>query len=300
MNIHKNMKDSESFSFSGVFADKLISEGYVLIKNMLPPQQIGKVRKELEPYFASTPNCEGLFYGYKTRRISSIFKKSKASHKLALNGIILEIIDRVLGPHCDRFQIHLTQGIRIFPGEKEQVPHRDDEFFPFEHDGKELMINAMWALSSFTAENGGTRIWPGTNNRPANRRPEYEKVLKVEMEPGDVLLYLGSTLHCGGKNSSKRPRTGLVISYSVGWLRQAENQYLAYPPKIARRFPPDLQKLIGYSVHRPNLGWYEGQDPEVALTNPHGNFGARDLLTPEQTEKLKIFYEKKAALKRTA
>ena len=58
-----------------------------------------------------------------------------------------------------------------------------------------------------------------------------------------------------------RPRTGIVISYCLGWLRQAENQYLAVPPEIARTLPDELQRLLGYFVHEPNLGCVEGEDP---------------------------------------
>jgi hypothetical protein len=30
---------------------------------------------------------------------------------------------------------------------------------------------------------------------------------------------------------------------------------------VARHFPRRLQELLGYRIHRPNLGGYEGQDP---------------------------------------
>ncbi|MGZ6021562.1 MAG: phytanoyl-CoA dioxygenase family protein, partial [Rhizomicrobium sp.] len=44
-----------------------------------------------------------------------------------------------------------------------------------------------------------------------------------------------------------------------------ENQFLVYPPPIARRFSPELAALVGYQLHRPNLGNYEGQCPSVLL-----------------------------------
>ena len=68
-------------------------------------------------------------------------------------------------------------------------------------------------------------------------------------------------LHGGGANRSTAHRTGLVLSYCLGWLRQAENQYLAVPRSIAATLPEPLQRLIGYGVHKPNLGCVEGQDP---------------------------------------
>ncbi len=43
-------------------------------------------------------------------------------------------------------------------------------------------------------------------------------------------------------------RVGLLMSYALGWLRQAENQYLCCPPEIAREFDPELRRLLGYSM----------------------------------------------------
>ena len=36
---------------------------------------------------------------------------------------------------------------------------------------------------------------------------------------------------------------------------------MAYPREVARWFPEELQRLIGYRWHRPNIGGWEGQDP---------------------------------------
>ena len=42
---------------------------------------------------------------------------------------VVEIMQRLLGPNCDRIQLNLTQGIQIWPGEKAQVVHRDHSMF---------------------------------------------------------------------------------------------------------------------------------------------------------------------------
>lgn len=290
--MNKTTRFSNIYQADAVYKD-LKTEGYVILKGVVPISLIEAVNKELAPYFANTPNCEGLFYGYKSRRISSVFRKSKASQKLATHPLILKLMERVLGPFCDCFQINLTQGIRIFPGEKEQVPHSDDELFPWSHPGMDFMVNCMWALDPFTPENGGTRVWPRSNLLPVTREPDYSSVVKTAMKPGDVLLYLGSTLHCGGENISDKPRTGLVISYNLGWLRQAENQYLVYPPEVAKRFPKKLQALVGYAAHKPNVGWYEGQDPSIVLRGQRDYLPATDLLSDPINEMLEEHYRER-------
>jgi cell wall-associated NlpC family hydrolase len=65
----------------------------------------------------------------------------------------------------------------------------------------------------------------------------------AEMTRGSVLLYVGSMYHGGGANTTDTDRVGVNITYSVGWLRQEENQYLACPPEFARDLPEDVARL---------------------------------------------------------
>ena len=73
------------------------------------------------------------------------------------------------------------------------------------------------------------------------------------------------------------------MSYCLGWLKPYENQWLAYPPEVARGFPPELAALVGYRQHRPNLGNYEGQCPSVLLQrHVPERLAATDALRPDQ------------------
>jgi ectoine hydroxylase-related dioxygenase (phytanoyl-CoA dioxygenase family) len=74
------------------------------------------------------------------------------------------------------------------------------------------------------------------------------------------LVWLGGTLHGAGANVSKDWRYGVILTYSLGWLRQEENQYLDVPAHIAKGLSPELRERIGYSMHRA-LGFY---DPRVS------------------------------------
>jgi hypothetical protein len=60
------------------------------------------------------------------------------------------------------------------------------------------------------------------------------------------------------------------MSYKLGWLTGGERLLLSTPPEVARTLPERLQRLLGYQIHRPNLGWVEGQDPIRWL---HGQIG---------------------------
>ena len=142
----------------------------------------------------------------------------------------------------------------------------------------------LWPLGRFTAENGATKVWRGSHVDHLQQEADLGAPELCLMEPGDVLLFLGSTLHAAGANVSALPRRAIIISYSLGWLKSYENQSLAYSPQFARTLDPELAAMIGYRWHRPNLGTYDGQCPSILLADEVPEYLATvDSLTPAQT-----------------
>ncbi|MBN8520329.1 MAG: phytanoyl-CoA dioxygenase family protein [Alphaproteobacteria bacterium] len=250
-------------------------DGCVVIRDAINSDGLKKLQNEMNDLLNNTSVCAGDFYGYQTKRISGLIKKSPQTRELAIHPVILSVMDEVLLRSCEQYQLNLTQAIQIYPSEPQQIIHRDDSMFPFGAKRFEAMINCMWAVDDFTFENGATHVVPGSHKWDLDRQPKPEEVTYGEMPAGSVLIYLGSLLHNGGANISSKPRTGLVVSYCNGWLRQAENQYLAVPLSDAANYSECLQRLMGYFVHKPNLGCVEGRDPIEILKDqrlPEGQF----------------------------
>jgi ectoine hydroxylase-related dioxygenase (phytanoyl-CoA dioxygenase family) len=271
--------------------DILRSQGYVILEDLVDPETIDNVCRELESWIVATPNCQGDFYGWNTTRLGAILLKSRTSHRLLVQELILAIMEEVLGPHCDWYQLNLSQAVRIHPGERQQVPHRDDEIWPCPKNGIEYMVNVMWALSDFTAENGATWVWPRSQFNVLDRNVRLEDRVVAAAPRGAAIVYLGSVTHCAGANRTNKPRTGLLFSYCLGWLKQYENAYLAYPPDVARHFPRPIRDLLGYRIHRPNLGGYEGQDPAVLFSGRSHTLPAIDSISAATAAELRDFYQ---------
>lgn len=254
----------------------LDEDGCIAITNVLDTKKAGQLKQELEAQFEKVPVCQGNFFGFATKRMSSVLAKSNAAQDLAIDPLVLKVMDCFLLKSCRQYQLNLSQAIQIFPGEPAQIIHTDDLMFPFELPirGDQKMINCMWAVDDFTAANGATNLVPGSHKWPRDRQPEAHEIIQGEMPAGSVLIYFGSLLHGGGANKTNMPRTGLVLSYCLGWLRQAENHYIALPQELVRSFPERLQRLVGYFVHEPNLGALEGRDP-IELLQGSGLAGRR-------------------------
>jgi ectoine hydroxylase-related dioxygenase (phytanoyl-CoA dioxygenase family) len=251
-------------------ADALVEilerDGAVIIEGLASAEAMAEIGRELAPWLTlpveASPLGNDRFKGMRTLRTSSLIAKSAGCRTLAQSPRVLEVLDRVLLPQCAAYQLSWTQAIRIAPGELAQVVHRDTNMYPFARPGPECFVNSIWALTRFTADNGGTVIYPGSHRWDDARMPGPDDVAtSVAMEPGSVVLYYGSAHHGGGANQSAEDRIGIGIAYTLGWLRQEENQYLACPPEVARDFSEPLQRLLGYAGHFPFLGWHEGAEP---------------------------------------
>ena len=281
------MSQPETSMAAGHHATLLMTDGYCIIPDVFPAATVASLAGDLAATFDTTPASEGPFYGSDTRRFGALLKRSSHAAAFVQHRLILDIVDRVLGPWCDHIALNLTQAIEIMPDAVEQVPHRDQDMWPCsrliapEHE-IEFLINVMWPFTPYTAANGATRVWPGSHRRQDEQLLDPADAIAAEMEPGSALLFLGSTLHAGGANRTRLPRRGMIVSYSLGWLKPYELQWLAYPPDIAKDFSPDLAALAGYRIHRPNLGNVEGRCPSGLLVSPAEPSGAIDALGPEQ------------------
>jgi len=258
----------------------VVRDGAVILTDVLTPAHLARVNAELKPYVDATATGQDAFGGFKTTRTGAVMARSPAAGALALHSTVRAIADRVLLANCDRYHIHVTQVIRIMPGQPAQPIHRDRWLWGTWLKGLEPQVNTIWALSDFTRENGATQVVPGSTQWPDNRVATPQEIGYAEMNAGSLVLYTGSTFHGGGANGSSGDRVGLNISYSLGWLRQEENQYLSVPPEIAKTLDPELAKLLGYTMGRYALGYYtppvppgEGPElvpPEFALTGEGG------------------------------
>ena len=247
----------------------LARDGALILDDMLTPESTDAFRDELRPYVEATQPGRDGFSGRKTTRTGALVARSPIARTAVMDPRIRALCDGFLLPNCQRYQLHLTQLIRIMPGQPAQAIHRDRWAWGKNLSHVEPQLNTIWALTDFTEANGATQVVPGSVDWSDDREPEPHEIGRATMRKGSVLVYIGSVFHGGGANDSDMDRWGLNITYALGWLRQEENQYLSCPPEIARTLPADLQALIGYAMGGFALGYYTpplppGEGPEVA------------------------------------
>jgi len=252
-------------SDSAAVARRLLDDGYVVVTGMTDAAGLDAARTDLDRVLAATRTGRNAFEGFDTQRVYALFAKTRTFDQAATHPLLLAVLDQVLV----HYQLSAPVGIRIGPGEKAQILHRDDAIYPIPEPHPPLVVNTMWPLDEFTAENGATRFIPGSHAWAPGRRPAADDPVEIAvMSPGSAMFYLGSLWHGGGANQTSAPRLGVILEYVVGWLRQQENHCLAVPRDIARGLPERLQELLGYNIYPPFVGYVNGSHPRKVLSAP--------------------------------
>src|SRR3546814_747160 len=94
----------------------LARDGWCVFGRAVEPALIAGIEADLDARFAATPLCQGAFYGERTKRFGSLLTRSPAMERLAMHPLVLEIVEQMLLPWCERVALNLTQAIDIHPG----------------------------------------------------------------------------------------------------------------------------------------------------------------------------------------
>ena len=240
---------------------RIREQGYTVLERAIAPDTVETIRDAL----LRIERDKGLGYaktrfeGLNTVRINNLLAHDEVFWQVPLQPDVLEIAQALL----DR-ELLLSSlcSLTLGPGQTAQPMHEDTQQIPLPRPHPPLSINAVWALSDFTEDNGATRIVPGSHR--LDHAPEYGShydSIAVPVPAGSVIVFDSALWHAGGANTTGERRWALSCYYGAGWMRQQENLQLGLPRELVARFPRRLQELCGYSVYRGQWGHIDNHDP---------------------------------------
>jgi hypothetical protein len=238
----------------GDIADVVHRDGVCLVEDLVEPSVLDQIASDMRPYIESTPTCNVELGGVRTRRTGGLASRSSAAREIIMHPRVIEA-GRLIMAEAPSIQISNTEIISIGPGEEAQALHRDQDIwdYPFP-PGCEITFSVMWPITDFTNKNGATRLVVGSHRSGRRDVIKEDEIQQAAMRKGSVLIWSGSLYHGGGTNSSDAVRQGVMLAYSVGWLRQEENQYLVVPKDIAAGLDHEFLKMLGYARGGQALG----------------------------------------------
>ena len=244
-------------------------QGFAIIQDFLSKQDLDAICEQMTPIFemTGTRNANDSpgrhrqgYYGVQAVHVHNLFAKTRAVDDIAIDPLLLLIIEGVLGPS---FQMSVATAMCPDPGVDPQGFHQDDGHYPLPRPRPPFIANTLVALDDFSESNGATRLVPESHRwtHPVNQEEEF---VVAEMPAGSLLVFDGALWHAGGGNSTKdQRRRSINFNFNLSWLRQQENQYVGIPRDVWLSLPEKLQRLLGFQKVNFLYGSVDYTDPLV-------------------------------------
>lgn len=250
-------------------------DGSVVIEGVFSKDQIDRVNAEFDPHLEATvagaiapahlretlaPGQRvtqgGKFeWGRNTKQVHDLIPRSKTYREEILEAdIFTSICDVVYAKDPFSYWLIDSEIIEVGPGSTPQTLHRDlDRYYPFIDmgpAGPEVTSTFILPLVDFTAENGGTRMIPGSHKWPDyHDRGSQDMTIAVEAKAGDLLYFTGKVVHgSGGNTSAAAYRRALSFGFQPGFLTPKATFPFALDHELARTLSPRLQRMLGFPL----------------------------------------------------
>ncbi len=138
---------------------RMREDGYTIVENYMDADQLAAFRAGVEPLLGHYRG-RNTFEGRTTERVYTLVARGKVYEEIAADPRLLAILSAFLKPN---FLLSASHAICIYPGEVAQSLHTDDAFYLVPRPRPALAVSVIGAVDAFTAENGATRMIPGSH-----------------------------------------------------------------------------------------------------------------------------------------
>lgn len=272
------------FSETEQLIQTIALDGGVIVTNFTDLETLHKVNAEIGPWLEKDKLGQKRVSHDETRRCPRLIGRSATAREHWLKSpLLMAVVNDILCKTTKSFYdnvpqitttypyLSLSLTMDILPGAKGQPLHRDDRAWHVDHQdqtksgykrGSDVSMAVLCPGLPTTAANGATLIIPGSHLWDDDRAPTREEVTHATMQPGEALMFLGSTYHAGGSNTTAdQTRPVHSMFFCRGTHRQEENQYLAYTADEVLSWSEQEQMLMGYAVSSPSLGYVDFVTP---------------------------------------
>ncbi|SEL63229.1 phytanoyl-CoA dioxygenase family protein [Nonomuraea pusilla] len=224
-------------------------DGFLVLPGLLPDPARRDVRDRLAPLLTTFPS-------HPVRHAFGVLNHTRVLDDLIEHPAVLALLDRLLLPNFLLSQVEVVETRGGAPARK---PYPDDRHYPLRRPRPALSVAALWTVSP----GAPLTVWPGSHRWPEGRTPDAPGV-PLNPPPGSCAVLLGTLWH-GRAATPEHGPAGLTVTahYCEPWLRTREAFTLSPGRDVARMVSPRLRRMLGYSVHPPDMGLVDGMHPHV-------------------------------------
>ncbi|GAW50136.1 putative phytanoyl-CoA dioxygenase [Nocardioides sp. PD653] len=179
-------------------------------------------------------------------RLWNCVTKGEVFDRAYLDPTVLAAAEHVIGRP---FKLHSFNARDVLQGEGHQDLHADME--RSSADEPYSSINTLWLLDDFTADNGATRLVPGSHRRWGAVSEQVEDLqaahpdeIRVIAPAGTLVVFNSHIWHGGTRNDAGTRRRVLHVSYVARELPQQVSQRDEMTPETLARLTPDMRHLL--------------------------------------------------------
>ena len=203
-------------TLSATMRQSLDEKGYMLVPGVLPKATCDRMRARLDELASIEGASAGKDFHTEngTVRLGSLMGKDPMFDICFLHPLVLASIARIAAGR--EFGLSSLTSRTALPGQGHQHLHVD-----FAFPSEKMAANALWLIDDFTADNGPTRLVPGSNRprRPLqvdqpdwNASMTHPDEIKVIAPAGTLVVIDAFTWHGGTTNQTTIPRH-LISAY---------------------------------------------------------------------------------------
>ncbi|GLA84801.1 hypothetical protein AtubIFM56815_009016 [Aspergillus tubingensis] len=236
--------------------------GAAIIEEFLPLDVVRRLNLDADPYVAIKPISSASEKDHPNHGISptSKFVNALSEFSPTFRNDVLnnEALNRV---SKDAFRVYgdywllLGAIMEYAPTQPALSFHRDMSFSHpivdyLKRDAPPTSIIFIVALTPFTAENGATHVILGSHKWHSIDGATMDQAVRAVMNPGDALVLIDGTVHCGGANMTKtESRRVLSITTGISQFTPLESN-MTLPRPIVESLTPLAQRLLGWASQR--------------------------------------------------
>ncbi|MCY3780358.1 MAG: phytanoyl-CoA dioxygenase family protein [Chloroflexi bacterium] len=200
-------------TLSGTEKAHLDEQGYLPLPGIMPPTQVTAIRQRVEALIAEEGENAGSEFSQEIGavRLANLVDKDPLFEICFSHPRVLAAMNHVLQGD---FKLSSLNGRASVPGDGLQAFHVD---WKGGVDPSDFQVcNSIWLLVDFTAENGATRVVPGSHRSGRHPREALENLwaqhpdeILLTGKAGAVVIFNSHLWHAGTANHTATPRYAL-------------------------------------------------------------------------------------------
>ncbi len=220
--------------------------GYLVLPGLMPPELLERLRRRVDELFAEEGANAGSEFKQEpgARRLANLVNKGRVFEEVILTPEVLEAMAHVLGPKFKLSSLNVRSADPHSP--VDQPLHADSAAIA--DDSGYWVCNSVWMLDDFTAQNGATRMVPGSHRWGALPPPEmYDPHPQQELvtgKAGTVVIMNSHMWHGGTANRTAKPRRAMHVYYTRADKPQQQWQKKWLSAGVQARLGPEARRIL--------------------------------------------------------